>query len=833
MVRKYLAAFCFLNLIALYPGRAQDSDLAAASSEELLGVYQQLRQIPAGDRWAVAENVVWKRDAATFTFVDGRLTFSAPVGGRVVAAVFSGLGRFELNPPTPIAQRQIARFSGDPHLRDSFREAVFFFTDESAAELENLVRVQTGEGGGDWTVVAAAQKKYAENFNDWWSNQRRGNPEMRNLAARMLADLSDPTSRGFFLADFKGDRSGDLLFHISWNRDPILLPDWANDEEVMLLKLNLGNYYEWWAGFHLAGEYAENPWPEHRTLLATCVEQHIEAEVGKDRELSAKATLKYQVPGGTARLLPLSLRGVMRISSVEDGTGQKLGFIQEARDRDNDPWLILPSPAAPGKTYEARITYAEDSTRDSRIIYQQGPGLYYVTSRTSWFPSFGALDDRSHYRLRVRSPKKFRFIATGRLVREEKEKDFLVTEWEPEMPLSVVGFNYGEFVEKSQKDARFTVTAYAGRQIPDELRAVQGAIDMAELAGGPGGPKNIAGQLGIATGGFNTSRMVGHAANVSFTALKLFEHYFGPLPFRTISVTQQPIRGYGQSWPTLIFLPYDSLLDSTTRNSLRLQDSAEAREFYNTVAVHEMAHQWWGHVVGWKTYHDQWLSEGLAEFSAALFLKQFEPKKWNSFWNLKRKWLLSKNPEGNRPVDVGPLWLNAQLATYREPSLRQQLIYDKGAYVLEMLRTMMEDPTQPDPDARFIAMMKDFVSTYTGKNASTEDFRRIVEKHANEPMQWFFDQWVYGTEIPEYSVTSSFEDLPGGKVRARVTLNQSGVSDSFRSYVPFFAVVKGEPRRLGIVRILGSSSARGELTLPFRPDKITIDESRNVLCVVR
>ena len=92
----------------------------------------------------------------------------------------------------------------------------------------------------------------------------------------------------------------------------------------------------------------------------------------------------------------------------------------------------------------------------------------------------------------------------------------------------------------------------------------------------------------------------------------------------------QPVRGYGQSWPTLIFLPYDSLLDSTTRHFLGLQDTAEGAEFYNVVAVHEMAHQWWGHMVGWKTYHDQWLSEGIAEVSAALYLQIVEPKKWNS-----------------------------------------------------------------------------------------------------------------------------------------------------------------------------------------------------------
>jgi hypothetical protein len=109
--------------------------------------------------------------------------------------------------------------------------------------------------------------------------------------------------------------------------------------------------------------------------------------------------------------------------------------------------------------------------------------------------------------------------------------------------------------------------------------------------------------------------------------LALYSFLFGDLPFNTVSVTEQPIRGYGQSWPYLIFPPYDTFLDATTRNNLELQSSSSAQEFYNVVGVHEMAHQWWGHLVGWKTYHDPWLSEGTAEFASVMYLRQFQPRK--------------------------------------------------------------------------------------------------------------------------------------------------------------------------------------------------------------
>jgi Peptidase family M1 domain len=820
-------------LIVGFFSEARAADLSRAPSEDLLRVYAELRALKGSSEGGVAENVEFKRDAATFRFLDGRMTFAAPVEGRVLAVVFQGRGVFELSPPTAIEQRQISRFTKGGKLVDGFRQAVFFFTDDSADELRKLVNIRSDADEAAAThALAGAQSKYSESFNDWWSNVRSGNFPMRNLAARMLADLTDPTSRGFFFADFKGENSGDLLYHVSWNRDPILLPDINNSDEVMLLHVNRSNYHEWWAGFHLAEEYSKSSHPDHRTLLAHTEQETIDLEVTKDNHVAATAEMNFEVIQGAPRLLPFNLGGVLRVSSIEDGGGNKLPFIQEDRKLDNDPWLILPEPAKIGTPYKVKISYREDSTHDSRIIDQNGSGLYFVKSRTSWFPSFGAFDDRTQFVLNVRSPKKFKFLATGSMVKSDKGKDALETQWKSQIPFSVVGFNYGDFVDKSQSDPKLSVTAYAGKEVPDELKAFQADLQQAELALGPG-HGDIAGRMGIMTGGFNTAANAKYAAGVSYQALKLYEYYFGDLPFKEVSVTEQPIRGFGQSWPTLIFLPYDSLLDSTTRQSLRLQQSAEAREFYSVVAVHEMAHQWWGHLVGWKTYHDEWLSEGFADFSAGLYLQRFDPGKVEDYWQLKRKWLLSADSAGNRPVDVGPIWLGSQLPSYMEPGLFRILIYEKGAYVLEMLRTLMWNGQAKDPDSRFIATMRDFTSTYAGKNASTEDFRSVVEKHMGEPMDWFFNEWVYGTEIPEYDFSYRLTDAGGGKTELSMSVKQSGVSDSFVMRVPVYAMVGGQPRRLGMVRVKGSQTAEGKVMLPSRPDKIVLDAEKSILCTVR
>jgi hypothetical protein len=808
-------------------------DLAAAPSEQLLQVYKQLRSLQGSTQGAVAENVMFKRDAATFTFEDGKLTFAAPVGGRILAALFVGRGKFELDPPTAVEQRQIARYTGGPKLVDAFHQAVFFFSDDSLQQLQSQVKMNSNANADEaGKAFADAEGKYQESFNDWWSNARVGNPEMRNLAARLLSDLTDPTSRGLFLADFKCDHAGDLLYQVSWNPPGILLPQINSGDEVMLLHINRNNYYEWWAGFHLADEYKKSPHPDHRTLVAHCAQETVNLDVANDNRISASAEMEFQVNEGAPRLLSLNLRGVLKISDIQDGNGKKLAFIQEDRKLDNDPWVILPEPAKLGTPYKMKISYQEDSTHDSRIVFQRGSGLYYVGARESWFPSFGAFDDRTNFVMNVRSPKKYKFVATGELEKSEKEKDALVTEWKTDIPLAVIGFNYGDFVEKKQSDHELTVAAYSGKEVPDELKNVESTLNQMEIAAGPG-HGDMASQYGIMTGGFNTASNAQYAANVSFQAFKLYEFSFGHLPFKEVAVSEQPVRGFGQSWPYLVFLPYDSLLDATTRNSLHLQETAEAREFFNVVAVHEMAHQWWGHLVGWKTYHDQWLSEGFAEFSASLYLQQFEPQKLVSFWELKRKWLLSNDSAGHRPVDVGPIWLGDQLPSYHEPRLARILIYDKGAYVLEMLRTLMWDGKSKNPDERFIAAMHDFVSTYAGKNPSTADFQRIVEKHVGQPMDWFFNEWVYETETPHYDFKYNLTDAGGGKTKLDMSVTQSQVSGSFRMEVPIDIIINGQSHRLGLVAVQGPRTVTGSVVLPVKPEKVVLDSQKSILCTIQ
>jgi hypothetical protein len=818
------------------------ADLSTATSAELLQVYSQLRAMQGSDQGAVTENVVLKRDAATFRFRSGHLTFAAPVAGRVVAAVFNGDASFQLDPPTPMDQRQLSRFTNEPKLLDTFHNAVFFFTDDSWSQLQKTLDIKRGSDPAEATsAIKSIQDKYERNFNGWWANQRAGNLRMRNLPARILSDLTDPSSQGLFLADFKGEHSGNLLFQISWNRPSFVLPNFASGDEVMLIHYSVGGYSELWSGFHLASEYASNSHPDHSLQYLHCAQEAIDADISKENSLSAAATLQFGVERGTPRVLPFNLEGVLRIDSITDDKGNKVSFIQEPREVDSDPWVILPAPANPGQANTIKIIYHEDSTEESRVILQRRTGLYFVAAHDSWYPNFGAFDDRTIFDLRFQLPNnKCKFAATGDLIQSKEQGQSLTTEWKSPVAFGAAGFSYGGLAQATEKAPGLTVTTYSPQGLPRDIAPrvyedaqAQRARLVTGAAGAPVGPYGVGvAQIDVdgAAAHIKQCYNMHPAAPVTGQAARLFQFFYGPLAFHTLSVIACPW-AYGESWPMSIVVQFDPLDDQATVTCLGLT-GRRGRKFYDLPAVREISRQWWGSQVGSKTYHDEWLFQGLAEFSEALYIGQFEPNEWTDFWDMEMNSLLTKGKGGRRPVDVGPVWLNYQTGSHDDPEVPGILVYRKGAYIIQMLRVLMQDPKSQNLDAAFIAMMQDFAKTYAGQNASTADFQKTVEKHMGRPMGWFFNEWVYGTETPHYDFSYQLGDAGGGKTLLTMSLKQSDVSNSFVMEVPVYAEFNKKVFQLGLIRMQGSTAQSGKFPLAFRPDRIILDANHSILCSI-
>ena len=217
------------------------------------------------------------------------------------------------------------------------------------------------------------------------------------------------------------------------------------------------------------------------------------------------------------------------------------------------------------------------------------------------------------------------------------------------------------------------------------------------------------------------------------------------------------------------------------------------------------------------------MSEGFAEMSASIYLSFIEKsqQKFISFWNDERELLLERNAEGFRAIDAGPVTMGYRMSNSRTGfELTRRLIYPKGAYILHMVRMMMHD--NRTGDQHFKEMMQDFVKTYAGKSATTEDFKAMVEKHmtremdleGNQKMDWFFNEYVYGTQLPTYKLDSSFDTGADGNVVFSFKVTQSNVKDDFHMLVPiYFELADGGMFFLGRARITGNNSVEQKVPL--------------------
>ena len=766
------------------------SPLAFAADPDILAVYGQFRNSALdANRIAVAENLVLKKPAATIQFKSGTLYALDPVLDHVPAVVFIGEGSFTYEPPAGSEQRQLTRFtSGQPRLEEPFKEAVLFFTDSTFTDLSADARFKPA-------MVDPHATALLNEFRKSFRNDLRTNIEARVLAG-LLSDRQP-----YFLADIHGQQRGRLVFSV----------DSISGESVSLLHFRSAEFVEEWSSFNPNG----SPSPEQRALVHT-TRIDLDTEVDKRGKMDGQALSQFTALEDGPRMLYVQLAPSLRVSKVSAADGSDLRYIQEARDKDADFWVILPKPLTHGEMHSWKLTYAGDG-----VVRKAGGGNYFVGERDRWYPKLDvpgeSFNDRSMYHMRFRNPKDLILVATGKPVSQEKDGKPAVSEWETEVPYTVVGFNYGDYKTKTQKNGDQNVTVYANSELGDELKELQVLLEENPQA---------ATAMGITTGGLSTTGIMNRTLAESVNALRLFTAYFGPLPFQNIAVTQQPAGNFGQSWPGLIFMPYTSFLDDTIRHQLHM-DEGRSRQFFQEVGSHEISHQWWGHLVSWHDYHDQWLSEGFAQFSAGLYVHRAQgEKKFRTFLEADRDFILSTAPGATeRANDAGPIYLGRRLAWERNPG-GYRLVYAKGAFVLHMLRMMMYDNTRDD-DSRFIAMMRDFVKTYSGKGASTADFKAICDKHFGQDMGWFFDQWVYGTNIPKISIEYSVVDSPDGAV-LKLDATQRGVPDGFRSVLP--VVLHNKNGVLSGKLTLDKPTAHSELKLKEKPDSVDFNALYGLLC---
>jgi hypothetical protein len=780
--------------------------LFASGAAAAVPEYQAIRAARPDGHICAVKDFVLVRDAYRFELHAGTFHFLAPAGGKVFGAVFVGDGSYTLQPATPAEKRQLRLMTREPNLdvlTDRFEEMVLLFTDGTADE----IRKQGTETSGapDGHALAAYQ-----DYLDWQKKKAA-----TNLHLRILEDLLNRPDRtdGVFLARVAGKKYAPALMAI----DPLGISNLAaqfssfSGDEVAFLSFDNENPGFWYLCTTAGSAVNGRSRPIHSIADA----QHYQVATTIDgQKIDGTAVIRFQALDDGIRVLPINILPKLKIRRARAGKGDaavELGIVQEELDSgllarlfqnevaDADAAVVFPTALAKNAVIEITIEYGGDG-----VLESFGEG-WSVRARESWYPNLGPFIDPATYELTFRFPKRNQLVAVGTLVDEKVDGGQRIARWKSDVPIRVAGFNYGSFEKIARRDdpSDIDFEVYTTREW--SKKADDTLVD-------------------------------------AINAVRTATAFYGRAPYRRIAVAQQIEWGFGQSWPTLVYLPTLALTTSTERafSGLDPQAMYSTNEFVKTVTWHEIAHQWWGHEVGWQTYRDQWLSEGFAEFTAAVVLQFTESlRSYDRYWEERRKHILTK--QGSVPTDqAGAISQGYRLASRAAPFAAQTIMYEKGAYVVHMLRMMMRDSKKPNPDAAFIEMMKDFLETYAGKNPSTSDFQSVVERHmtpvmdaaGNQRMDYFFSQWVDGTEIPKLRSDLQASDAGGGKYRISGTVSQESVTAGFRTVVPIYLDMGGDRvARLAQVHLTGQTPAKIDVTLPLpsAPRKIVINAFHDVL----
>jgi aminopeptidase N len=162
--------------------------------------------------------------------------------------------------------------------------------------------------------------------------------------------------------------------------------------------------------------------------------------------------------------------------------------------------------------------------------------------------------------------------------------------------------------------------------------------------------------------------------------------------------------------------------------------------FSEPVIVHELAHQWWGDMVTCNNWHEIWLNEGFASYAEALY---YEAKDGVSAYH--------SYMQGMKYTGGGTIYVYDTTSVW---NIFSSIVYDKGAWLLHMLRHIVGDGTF------FDILQTYYNSEYKFGDATTEQFKNVCEAVSGMELDYFFDEWIYGTYYPRYSWSVWFEQDP-------------------------------------------------------------------------
>ena len=738
---------------------------------------------------------------------DGTLAFTEDICGRITGAFFEGDGELRLRPPNRVERGSLALFTGMAILEEQFTSGYLRFNDDTAAALQGSL--SAADDGAD--------------FVKEWSDTGRVLAETDAL--RLLLDFSHflPAAGGsgeaarlkfpsMLHAHLLGKKLG--AFEIFW--------DATNAEQLWVGQPRLKDgvlFFDIWTSFTAAALKTAAP----ATADIAIEEFRIRAAVQPPTRLQASTNLRVRVKAGGQRAVLFELSRYLKVEAIE-ADGRALDFIQnqalegtQLQRKGNDLIaVVFPAELAPGQEVKLRFSYAGD------VLSEAANGLLFVGERGTWYPNFGL--SPAQYDMEFHYPAAWTLVATGKQVSRTAEDQAAtsadaeaekVSRWISERPIPVAGFNLGKYVRAEAKAGAVLVEAFGTKEVEKSFPKAQPEIvEAPRFPGAPGLRSQTMGPMVTVAPAPSPARDVQAVADKAALAIRNFSQWFGPYPYGSLALTQMPGQ-LSQGWPGLVFLSSFAFLSPQEQTDLRL-DSV-TRELDSQVLVHETAHQWWGNFIQWKSYRDQWISEGLANYASLLMLEQKNPAQFREVLEKYRRDLVSTTKDGEPLRNAGPVTLGLRLESSHFAGGYEAISYERGTWLFHMLRCMLRDAAarervphesemgsrsrkgQANPDELFFRALRKVRERYAGKSVSTREMLEAFEEELPRPLwfegrrklDWFLEGWIEGTAIPELEAEDVRILERDGVTTVTGVIVQKGAPDDLVTAIPVYAVTRG------------------------------------------
>jgi peptidase M1-like protein len=743
--------------------------------------------------------------------------------------VFLGSARFVLETADPVERHQLDLFTGGERLDEPVDEVVLAIADD---EIAARLAGHAAAGG----VPADLTKRAASLLSAW-----RASPDWRAgelESALFAASAGDAAARHFAFAWCHSPRLGRFYFEFDpWQSESVRIVQFVpprlgdNDSDVIAKQIraerwsgrlrtmtvaDLGNRDTWFstappgADGH-AAPGSEGFEPDHYALQI-----EIDAYPENDVEATARIALHATSSGRVAVRLHLDEDLVAR--EVRDAAGGKLPF----RQNGGLIVVLLPRPAQQGQPLTLEVDYG------GPLFDKADFGAYRKRSTGHWYPHAGTADIAT-YEVAFRHAKSVGVLATGRLVSSDKDEGKVRDRYALDVPARWFAFEVGSYRLQSTTAGHVAITVgfLTNPRVPSEKDR---AAVLATLA----------------------------------DAITTYEKAFGPYPLDTLTAAMAP-QDFSQGYLGFVSIAGD-LVDGFSLPSAGPEPSQNL--------AHEIAHQWWGNAMTWAGYRDQWLSEALADFSAALFLRragvESEDKRYAGALQsiATKREILETTPDLGRPIEaLGPVTLGTRLdSSLAAGRAYEPIVYGKGAMVLAMLGDLL----QP---AAFVAMLRELATRSRGRPIDTPTVIAALEKMSGRGLARFAREFIDGVGYPEinarytvesgagghYVIRGTIDQIPRGFRRDRIEASGGGfiLAPQFTAYqdaddasVPIHllaAVEVKDPEPGGTVRPDSAATLRGygllvstkgptnafEFEVPSKPVRVVFDPWGNVPAPVR